>query len=77
MTDTNKILSKLKGKDLSRREIDILQYVSNGWTYEEIQEVLFIEYGTIRSHVTRIRAKLDARDKTHAVAIAIRKGWIE
>lgn len=62
--------------DLSARERDVLRLVSEGFTNEEIGNQLFISPETVRTHVRRAIAKLGARSRTQAVALAIRRELI-
>jgi DNA-binding NarL/FixJ family response regulator len=55
---------------LSPREIEVLTHVARGRSNREIAEVLFISDVTVKSHLTRILRKLDAKSRTHAVARA-------
>jgi len=61
---------------LTRREIQILNYVTEGNTNKQIARDLGISEQTIKSHVSAILRKLNANDRAHAVALAIRNGWI-
>lgn len=56
---------------LTPRELSILRLVAGGYSNKEIARVLTISDGTVKNHVTDILAKLDARDRTHAVLKAI------
>ena len=63
------------GEDhVSAREIQVLECVAAGRHNREIGELLFISKETVKVHLKRIMAKLGARDRTHAVAIANRRG---
>ena len=61
---------------LTRRETQILNYVAEGNTNKQIADILDISEQTIKSHVSAILRKLNANDRAHAVALAIRNGWI-
>jgi len=61
---------------LTRRETQILNYVSEGNTNKQIADILGISEQTIKSHVSAILRKINANDRAHAVALAIRNGWI-
>ena len=61
---------------LTRRETQILNYVAGGNTNKQIADILGISEQTIKSHVSAILRKLNANDRAHAVALAIRNGWI-
>ena len=59
---------------LSERELEVLQRVGHGDTNDEIAAVLYISPATARTYVSRILAKLDARDRTELAIIAHRSG---
>jgi DNA-binding NarL/FixJ family response regulator len=61
---------------LSEREVEILQALASGWTTMEVADGLAISAHTVRTHVKRILAKLDARTKAEAVSRAVRLGLI-
>ena len=61
---------------LTRRETQILNYIAEGNTNKQIADILGISEQTIKSHVSAILRKLNANDRAHAVALAIRNGWI-
>jgi DNA-binding NarL/FixJ family response regulator len=61
---------------LSKREIEVLQKVASGNRNGDIAALLFISEETVKGHVKHIMEKLDASDRTEAVAIAIRRGII-
>ena len=63
--------------DLSVREIDVLRLVATGNGNREIAAKLSITEETVKNHVTHILAKLGANDRTHAVTIAIKRGFIQ
>lgn len=63
--------------DLSAREIDVLRLIATGNSNKEIAAKLSITEETVKNHVTHILAKLGASDRTHAVTIGIRRGFIE
>ena len=61
---------------LTHREIQILSYIANGSTNKEVAHVLGISEQTIKNHVSAILRKLNANDRAHAVALAIRNQWV-
>jgi DNA-binding NarL/FixJ family response regulator len=61
---------------VTAREIQVLQNVAAGQRNREIGERLFITEETVKVHLRHIMAKLGARDRTHAVAIANRRGVV-
>lgn len=62
---------------LSAREIDVLRQVAHGGHNRGIGERLGVSEDTIKAHMKSIMAKLDAKDRTHAVTIALRRGIID
>ena len=65
------------GEDrVTAREIQVLECVAAGRHNREIGERLFITEETVKVHMRHIMAKLGARDRTHAVAIANRRGVV-
>jgi DNA-binding NarL/FixJ family response regulator len=67
----------LTDDNLSEREIEILRHVADGERNREIGEKLCISEETVKVHLRRIMGKLSARDRTQAVAIAVRRGIIQ
>jgi DNA-binding NarL/FixJ family response regulator len=63
-------------ESLSSREIDALHLVATGLCNREIGQALHVSEETIKTRVKSILAKLGARDRTHAVSIAVRRGFI-
>jgi len=63
--------------DLSVREIDVLRLVAAGNGNKEIAAQLLITEETVKNHVTHILSKLGANDRTHAVTIGIKRGFIQ
>ena len=61
---------------LSLREKEILRYAALGKENKQIGEILGIKESTIKNHFFRIKKKLHTHDRTHAVAMAICKGWL-
>lgn len=59
------------GMALSPREREVLTLIAEGASYDEIANSLDISLDTVKSHLKKIFAKLDARNGPHAVAIAI------
>ncbi len=65
-----------RAAQLTERELSILRLVAGGYSNKEIGQALHIADGTVRNHLTDILAKLDARDRTHAVLKSIAAGWL-
>jgi DNA-binding NarL/FixJ family response regulator len=62
---------------LTPREIDVLRLVAGGNANKEIAAQLSLTEETVKSHIRNILAKLGAQDRTHAVAIALKRGIFE
>ena len=63
--------------DLTPRELDILQHVAGGHSNAEIARTLFLSEATVKTHVTRILAKLGLRGRVQAVVLAYELGLVE
>src|ERR1700677_2093747 len=70
------LVEHLGDETLSRREIQVLQKLAGGSRNSEIAACLFISEETVKGHIKHIMEKLDASDRTQAVAIGIRRGFI-
>ncbi|WP_309127010.1 response regulator transcription factor [Microbacterium sp.] len=62
---------------LTGREHDIFLAIGHGLTNSEIAERLFLSESTVKTHVGRVLAKLDARDRIHVVIMAHRLGLVD
>lgn len=60
--------------NLTQREIEILDLIATGATNKEIADKLFISIGTVKNHVSRILAGINARDRVAAAIVAIKHG---
>jgi DNA-binding NarL/FixJ family response regulator len=61
---------------LTDREAEILRHLVDGNRNRDIAEKLFITEETVKAHMKHIMFKLGANDRTHALAIAFRRGLI-
>jgi DNA-binding NarL/FixJ family response regulator len=59
---------------LTERELEVLRRVAAGKSNKVIAAELDISEGTVKTHMKSILPKLDARDRTHAVMIALKRG---
>lgn len=62
---------------LTPREIEILEYIAQGYLNKQIAAELGISEQTIKNHVTSILRKLNANARTEAVVVAIKQGLIK
>jgi len=62
---------------LTARELEVLQQVAGGHRNRDIGGRLFITEETVKVHIKHIMEKLGAKDRTEAVAIALRRGIIQ
>ena len=69
--DVSPILEKL-----SEKELQIIKLMAGGFSNKEIAASIFLAEGTIKNHVSNILAKLNTRDRTRAVLIALNEGII-
>ena len=71
-------LAEHMGDDsLTNREVEVLKQVAAGNRNRDIAEVLSISEETVKVHIKHIMDKLGAKDRTQAIAIAVRRGIIE
>lgn len=61
---------------LSNREMEILQFVTDGMSNKEIAAKLGISQQTVKNHMTSILKKLNVETRTQAVVNALRQGWV-
>jgi DNA-binding NarL/FixJ family response regulator len=61
---------------LTARELQVLRLVAEGFSNRHIGNQLVINEETVKGHVKSLLAKLGARDRTHAISIAIRRGFV-
>ncbi|WP_240374378.1 response regulator transcription factor [Bacillus piscicola] len=62
---------------LTRRECEVLQLMTDGYSNRMIGESLYISEKTVKNHVSNILQKMNVNDRTQAVVEAIKKGWVK
>ncbi len=76
-TDVAARLAKHIGEDdLTERELQVLRLMQDGARNKQIADQLTIAETTVNFHIKNIVEKLQAKDRTHAVVIAIRRGLL-
>jgi DNA-binding NarL/FixJ family response regulator len=70
------LVEHLSDDHLSDREIEVLHHVADGNRNRDIGEKLSIAEDTVKVHLRHIMEKLGARDRTHSVTIAARRGFL-
>lgn len=62
---------------LTEREIEVLKLIATGCSNKIVADRLTISEDTVKGHVRNILEKLNANDRTHAVTIALHRGYFE
>ncbi|MET1177580.1 response regulator transcription factor [Peribacillus simplex] len=62
---------------LTRRECEVLQLLADGKSNRAGGETLNISEKTVKNHVSNILQKMEVNDRTQAVVLAIKNGWVE
>jgi DNA-binding NarL/FixJ family response regulator len=69
--------SHVADDELSARELQILRHVADGLSNKLIADRLALSPDTVKSHLANAMAKLNANDRTHAVTIAVKRGYFD
>lgn len=62
---------------LSERELEVLELMAEGINYREISRRLCITEKTVKNHSANIFRKIGVNDRTQAVLMGIKRGWIQ
>jgi DNA-binding NarL/FixJ family response regulator len=71
-----KVSAHLSDPTLTVRELEVLQLVAEGLRNKEVAARLSIGEDTVKMHLRNLMQKLEVNDRTHAVMIAVRRGFI-
>ncbi len=74
--EVTRLASSPMEKVLSEKEKRVLQLMTDGSSNRQIAEGLFVSEHAVKGYVHNILRKLDASDRTQAVAIALRQGLL-
>jgi two-component system response regulator NreC len=64
-------------EQLTDREKEILKLLADGYSTQQVADMLVISPKTVEGHKTNLMAKLDIHNRTELVKYALRKGIIE
>ena len=76
MNLVGEIVRRAARPELSKRELEILEYIANGKSNKEIGTTLYVSEATVKGHVRSILTKLEAVSRAEAIAIARKRGLI-
>lgn len=62
---------------LTDRQLEVIAAAADGLNRAEIGQRLYMAETTVKTHLHAAAVRLGARSTTHAVAIALRAGWVE
>lgn len=66
----------LRDKGISRREFEVLELISKGYSNQEIADKLFISINTVKTHLANLFIKLNVKRRTQAIEQAKQEGLI-
>jgi two-component system NarL family response regulator len=71
-----RLAERMHQSELTSREIEIVERIADGLSNKQIAAALGIGEATVKTHVNNIMGKLGASDRTHAVTLALRRGFL-
>jgi DNA-binding NarL/FixJ family response regulator len=72
-----RLAEHLGDEDLTTRELEVLRLIRDGYRNKQIAGQLAIAETTVNFHIKNLVDKLGANDRTHAVTIALRRGFLQ
>ena len=72
-----RLAEHLDAGDLTARELEVLRLIRDGHRNKQIANQLAISETTVNFHIKNLVGKLGANDRTHAVTIAVRRGFLQ
>jgi DNA-binding NarL/FixJ family response regulator len=72
-----RLAEHLGDDDLTARELEVLRLIRDGYRNKQIADQLTISETTVNFHIKNLVDKLGANDRTHAVTIAVRRGFLQ
>lgn len=69
--------TEIRNRNITKREIEVLQLLASGMSNAEIAETLFVSQNTIKTHVSNLFVKLEAKRRTQAIDRAKILGLIQ
>lgn len=73
----DEIAAHVGNDQLTSRELEVLRSIATGKSNKAVADLLRISEDTVKGHVRNILSKLRANDRTHAVMIAMERGYFE
>ncbi|MGK7396748.1 MAG: response regulator transcription factor [Candidatus Cyclobacteriaceae bacterium M3_2C_046] len=75
--DSQKGLQQMRvPPELSKREFEVLQLMSQGYSNQEIADQLYVSIHTVKSHSTNLFSKLAVKRRTQAIQKAKQYNWL-
>jgi DNA-binding NarL/FixJ family response regulator len=62
---------------LTEREQEVLKLVARGWSNTEIADQLYVTHATVKTHVSRLLMKLQARDRAQLIVLSYETGLVK
>lgn len=64
-------------ENLTEREIAVLKLIMLGYPNSQISKMIFISTHTVKAHIASIMRKLNAKNRTNAVYIALKNNLVD